>query len=93
MQNINPRSWHAFAAMCALAVKSHIYNTLIIKLDRAYLTGGQELGAVKSWIEDKCGDAEEQYQTFLREKWMKIAKMNNTQAYQRQLRTMINPGI
>lgn len=92
MNNINPRSWHAFAAMCILAVKSHIYNTLIIKLDKAYLTGGQELGSIRSYVEN-LQDTEEQYQTFLREKWMKIAKMNNTQAYQRQIKSMINPGI
>lgn len=92
MNNINPRSWHAFSQLCVLAVQSHIYNTLDIKLDRGYLAGGQELGSIRRRV-DELSDAETNYQTYLRDIWMKVAKMNNSASFHRQIKTMINPGL
>jgi hypothetical protein len=92
LQNIHPRSYYAFAKLCQLAVKSHIYNNMIITMDQAFLQGGQELGAVKNKIEEWI-DAEEMYQTHLREVWMKVAHMNDTQSHQRFIKVQINPGL
>lgn len=92
LNNINPRSYHAFSKLCVLAVKSHIYNTLLIQIDKAYLSGGQELGAVSRYIEN-LSDIEEQYQTYLRETWQPIAMMNDTFSYRRLLKAQINPGL
>lgn len=92
LNNINPRSYHAFAKLCILAVKSHIYNTLIINIDKAYLSGGQDLGSVKNYIEAQA-DAEEMYQTYLRETWRKVALLNDRAAYLRLLKVQVNPGI
>jgi hypothetical protein len=92
LQNISVRSHHDFARLCILAVKSYIYRTLIIKIDRGYLQGGQELGAFKTMVE-RYEDAEEQYVTFLKEKWQAIAFMNDGASYHSFLKSMINPGL
>lgn len=92
MSNISPRSYLAFSKLCQLAVKSYIYNNLIIRMDRAYIEGGQELGSFKSIVENYA-DAEEMYQTYLAEKWTKIALMNDTFAYNRLIKMQISPGL
>jgi hypothetical protein len=92
LNNISPRSYQAFSKLCLLAVKSYIYNKLIIAIDMAYLTGGQELGQVKSYVEG-LSDAEENYQTYLAEVMAKVFFMNDTQSYARFIRTQISPGL
>lgn len=92
MQNIHPRSILAFSKLCQLAVKSYIYNTMIVKIDQAFLSGGQELGAVKNIIESYA-DAEELYQTYLKEKWSKVAYMNDKLGHDRFIRLQISPGL
>lgn len=68
LSNISIRSSPQFSQLCKYAVKSYIYNTLMVKLDRGYLERGQELGVIKSYV-DGLSDAEENYQTYLREEW------------------------
>lgn len=92
LNNISPRSHLAFAELVKLAVKSYIYNTMLIKIDQAYLSGGQELGAFKSYVES-LSDAESMYQTHLREVWQKTAFMNDTLSYDRFIALQISPGI
>lgn len=92
MNNINPRSWLNFSTLCVHAVKSYIYNRLLIAIDRAYLTGGQELGAFKSYVET-LSDAEENYQTYLKEVWRPTAFCNDALSYQRLIRLQISPGL
>jgi len=92
LNNINPRSYLAFAKLCELAVKAYIYNTLIISIDKAYLVGGQELGAIKNYV-DNLSDSNEMYNTYLREVWQATAFMNQTQAYSRFIKVQISPGI
>lgn len=92
LSNINPRSYHKFAQLCVLAVKAYIYNTLIIKIDQAYLAGGQELGALKSYVEN-LSDSNENYLTFLREQWQKTAMMNDQVSHTRFIRSQISPGL
>ena len=92
LRNINPRSYYDFGTLCKLAVKSFIYNEMLVKIDKAYLTGGQDLGSVKQYI-DNLVDAEDQYQTFLKEKWSRIAIMNDTLSHQRIIKMQSNPGL
>jgi len=92
LNNISPRSWPAFAKLCVLAVKAYIYNELLIKMDQAYLQGGQELGAFKSYV-DNLSDANDMYLTHLREVWMVTATMNDVNAHTRLIKLMINPGV
>lgn len=88
LSHLQLKSYRAFSRLVELAVKAYIYNEYIIRMDIGELHGGQQLGTFKSVI-DGYSDAEELYQTFLTEKWQKIAFMNDTEAYQRHLRTMI----
>lgn len=92
LNNISPRSWGAFATLCELAIKSYIYNKLIIRIDQAYLQGGQELGAFKSYVEN-LSDAEQQYQTHLREVWRVTAFCNDTISHDRFLKLQTSGGI
>ena len=90
--NIQPRSYKSFSLMCILATKAYIYNKLIVALNSGFLQAGQELGVVKQIIEG-YESAEEEYRTYITEKWTKIALMNDTTSHHNFLRSMINPGI
>lgn len=92
MSNINPRSYLNFAQLVVWAVKAYIYNKLVIRVDQAYLSGGQELGAFKTKM-DEYADSENEYQTFLKEVWMPTAFMNDQPTHTRYLKAMLSPGI
>lgn len=92
LNNINPRSYHAFAKLCEFAIKSYIYKEMIIQIDRGFLQGGQELGIVKTYIEG-LADSEENYQTYLQQKWRKVAMLNDVQSHTRFLKLQMNPAI
>lgn len=92
LNNISPRSYKTFAQLCIKAVKSYIYNTLIVKINTAYLQSGQELSIFKSLL-DSYDSAEEDYNTYLREVWQATATMNDTMQYQRLLKMMVHPGV
>lgn len=92
LNNINPRSLPNFSKLVELAVKSYIYNKLLIKIDQGVIYAGYELGAMKSYIES-LSDSEEMYQTFLREKWAPTAFCNDIHAYDRFIKVQINPAI
>ncbi len=92
MENINPRSYLVFSALCVLAVKAFIYNTLYIQLNKAYLYGGSELGNVQEYV-DGLSDSSELYSDFLETKWRKVSFMNDDESYSRFLRSMISPGL
>lgn len=92
LNNINPRSYVYFSQLVALCVKSYIYNKLIIRIDEAYLQGGQTLGAFKTIVESYA-DSEEMYQTYLRETWAAVAHMNNTVQHERFLTAQIPIGL
>ncbi len=92
LNDINPRSYLHFAKACELAVKSYIYNKMIIAMDSAYLSGGQELGAFKTYIEG-LADSEQMYQEYLRDVWMATSFMNSGEQHARFIRMQINPAI
>lgn len=92
LNNINPRSHIQFAKLCELAVKAYIHNKLIIKMDQAYLSGGQELGSLKSYV-DGLSDHETMYMDYLRNVWQVTAFHNDTPNYERFLRMQISPGL
>lgn len=79
---IKPQSVPAFSTLVVLATKAYIYNMYRIELDRGFLQGGQELGEIKNTV-DSYSSAEEEYQTFLRDKWRKISHMNDPARMQR----------
>lgn len=91
LNNIQPRSYKDFSLMCVLAVKSYLYNKLIVPINSGYLSGGQELGMFKNILES-YSSAEEEYRTYINEIWGGIAKMNDTTTYHRLLRSMMDPS-
>ena len=90
LSHLNPASIPVFSKLVEYAVKSYIYNKLIIEIDEAYLRGGQQLGRFMSIIEEYA-DAEELYQEFFNEKWRKIALFSDDQARKRHLK-MVTGG-
>lgn len=92
LSNISIRNAPVFSKLVKLAVKSYIYNELVIKMDKGYLERGQELGVVKSLV-DSYADAEEMYQTVLREEWGVVATISNRLSYEDLLKLQINPAL
>ena len=88
MANIHPRSYHQFSQLVTWAVKSYVYNTLIVELDVGALKGGFQLGVIKTIIEG-YSDSEQGYQDYLHDVWSKVALMNDTASYRRLLRTVM----
>lgn len=92
LNNIQPRSYHHFSTLCALATKAYIYKHLSIALNSGYLAGGQELGMFKTIVESYA-DAEEQYQIYLTQQWPAVALMNDTTRHHRHLVSMLAPDL
>jgi hypothetical protein len=90
LSQINPRSYPDVSKLCEYACKSYIYNTLIVRLDEGKLHFGHQLGAIKE-IVDSYADAEENYQTYLKETMGKVLFMNDRESYKRFIRLQINP--
>ena len=85
MSHIQLRSFRPFAKLVEYAVKSYVFSQYIIQMDKGQLFGGQTIGRFKEVV-DSWADAEELYQTFLTEKWTKIALMNDRESWTRQIR-------
>jgi hypothetical protein len=88
LSNIQLKSYVHFSNLVTYAVKAFIYNEYIVEMDMGELHGGQQLGVFKSIIEGYA-DAEELYQTYLVEKWQKVALMNDIESWTRLLRTVL----
>jgi len=92
LNNIQPRSILVFTRLIELAIKSYIYNTMIIRMDQAFLTGGQELGRVKEVI-DGYADAEQSYQDYLREVIQAVSFMQSTPDHSRFIKLQLNSAL
>lgn len=88
MNNLQIKSHLAFSKLVELAVKSYIYNTLLIDIDMAELQGGYNLGVFKTVIEG-YSEAEQNYQDYLKDQWHAIAFMNDGETYRRYVKMMI----
>lgn len=87
LSNIQPRSFKDFAQLVEFAVKSHIYNELIVDMDMGELQGGQALGIFKQIVES-YSDAEQNYQDKLKA-WMAISVMNDGPAFHRFIKLAV----
>ncbi len=88
MQNFNPRYAKRIAYGATLCVKSYMYNKLRIDLDRGFLSGGQELGYIKEYIES-LADSETLYDEFIRTVMSQISLMNNSVEHQRFIKLQL----
>lgn len=92
LSSINLRSYPVFAKLAVLATKAFIYNKMIITLDRGYLEGGQELGAVKEVI-STYSDSEQQYQEALKNEWLITSHFNDSVSRRKLLKMAASPGV
>lgn len=90
--NIQPRSYQALSKLAVYACQAYLYNKLIIPINSGYLSGGQDLGMFKTILEGYA-DAEENYQTYLKEVWGKVAFMNDQTRYSNFLSSMLSPNL
>jgi hypothetical protein len=88
MSHIQLRSYHHFAKLVELAVKAYIYNHMRIEMAEAVLSGGQSLGVINDVI-NEFSDSEDVYQDYLREKWTKVAVMNDQESWNRHIRRLV----
>jgi len=88
MGHLQLKSYGRFCELVIYAVKAHIYNELALNLDMGILHGGQALGEAANIIRE-YKECNELYKTFLREKWAKIAIMNDTESWTRLLKKPI----
>jgi len=92
LRNIKPRSALAFSKLVLLAVKAYIYNELVISVDKGFIYGGHDLNKISDTI-DKWEDAWDEYDEYLRETWSKVSFMNDSVAFNRHIKSMINPVV
>lgn len=88
LNHLQPRSYKAFSKLVEYAVKSYIYNELVVELDTAELQGGQQLGVFKNII-DSYSDAEQNYKDYLKDNFEAVLVMNDAWSYNRYLKLAI----
>lgn len=85
LNNIKRRSYLAFGELCVLAVKSHIYVNTVVPLDIGYIEGGATIGKISDII-DGYESAEEEYLEFLKTRWSKVSKLNDSETVEQLVR-------
>lgn len=88
MNHLQVRNYRHFSKLVEYAVKAYIYNEYIIPMDVGQLYGGHMLGRFKDVI-DGYADCEELYQTYLAEKFQKVSMMNDLEAMNRHIQTLV----
>ena len=88
LSNISPRSYITFSQLVTLGVKAYIYNHLIVKLGKGYIYNGHELGIVNEIISEYA-TANEEYYTFLRERWAVVAFHNDKERLSNHIKSML----
>lgn len=85
---LRPTTVPQFCKLVELATKAYIYNTLTLEIGMGQLVGGAELGRFRE-IVDGYADANELYETFLRDVWQKVSIFDDTTSRERMLRSIV----
>ena len=88
INTLKPKSIPVFKQLVLLAVKAYIYNTLVLEIDSARLSGGFDLGRYKE-IVDSYSDANEMYEEMLNEKIGVLFFLNDEEQTSRHIRLML----
>lgn len=88
--HIQPAWYPTFYELVATAVKSYIYNNLVIEQDNVFISSGGELNRFKE-IVDSYSDAEEIYAEKL-EEWYKCANLNDPESSRRHYQMATGGG-
>lgn len=84
LSSIQPRSWPVFAELVVAAAKAYIYNNYYIELGAGELVAGMQLGQIKDII-DQYQDASETMDDIFKNKWGKVAHLNDPGRKRRHL--------
>lgn len=88
MSHLQLKSYRHFTKLVELAVKAYVFNEYEILMGQTELYGGMELGVFKERIL-KWEESEELYQTYLIEKWDKVALMNDRESWTRFMKGVV----
>lgn len=91
LNNIHVRSHLGFSKLVELAVKSYLYNKLVINIGETQLHGGQELGIFRDKLYE-YSEAEQQFQEYL-PIWQRIGTMNDNVQHRRIMKMQLMPGL
>ena len=92
LQGIPPRLWWLLSRLAVLATQSKVYTHMRMPANRAELYGGVELTSFSDVVSE-YSNAEEEYQTLLRESVWKATYMADQATHYRHLKRLINPGL
>lgn len=92
LNSIPVRAYIAFGEMLVLAVKAYIYNQSIVRLDRAQIYAGHELGQYRETV-FSYSEANAEYLTMLQGRWAKISFMSDPDTHRDFIRGFIGCGI
>ena len=88
MSNIPIRAYNNMSKMVEYAVKSYIYNRMVVAMDMGELFAGNQLGRIKDVI-DGYADSEELYETYRKEIMQKVLYMADSEIWTRHIKLMI----
>lgn len=86
--NIQLRSYRYFSNLIEYAVKSYIYNALIVDMDQGELSGGQTLGVFKEIVQG-YSEAEQNYQDYMKTVMEQVMLMSDATSYNRFMKLII----
>lgn len=89
--SISPSYYVLFSEMCSLLVQSYIYNNLVIRLDKAAIEGGVDIGAIREVV-DKYSDAEERFKDAWEEKYRKMLFFSDKGRSNRYVSLLLSKG-
>jgi hypothetical protein len=88
LNHIQLRSYRYISQLVEYAVKSYVYNELIIEVGQGRLQGGVELGVFKD-ILSGYSDAEQNYKDYLNDVIESVLFMNDSESYSRLIKLTI----
>lgn len=88
MSHLQLRSFPDFVQLCEYAVKSYIYNKLIIDIDIGQIQAGQQIGKIKEIVESYA-DQEQLYTEYLLTRFAKVLFQNDDENMHRLQKLII----
>lgn len=77
LNNMSPKVYTHLSHMAKLVTMNKIYNSLVVKMAKGYIFNGHELSIVNDII-NEFKDAEELFQTYYQDIWLKVSFMQNS---------------
>lgn len=91
LENIQASYYKHVVDIMSKGVKTYIYNTLAVKLDKGYIYGGHELSVLKDIVDSYSNAAEEYNEALML--WKKISLMNDSRFQSSYIQSMLGITI